>query len=322
MAATQVLSPNVGKRPIGIILLGGYVALYAVMLFAMQRSENFDVSEPLLVFAILGVGFSLATWQLTLRVSPLDYPIANPEKELATVAAWLVPVVAFITWGLGLLHRYVPSDPADAFVILAAKLIVFVIVPAILMRARFGYRVRQLAPMSVRASHVLVGLGMCFLMLAFQSVLGRGLQDIRNAHLPGAMLAYGVPLTFVWLALEAGVVEEFFFRVLLQTRLSAVLKSDLGAIVIMSLLFGLAHAPGLYLRASLTQEGLQHPSVLMAVGYSIVITSVAGFFLGLLWARTRNFAVVVVVHAMCDLLPNVLPTLRSLHLLHLAPLQS
>jgi membrane protease YdiL (CAAX protease family) len=153
-------------------------------------------------------------------------------------------------------------------------------------------------------------------MLAFQSVLGRGLQDIRNAHLPGAMLAYGVPLTFVWLALEAGVVEEFFFRVLLQTRLSAVLKSDLGAIVIMSLLFGLAHAPGLYLRASLTQEGLQHPSVLMAVGYSIVITSVAGFFLGLLWARTRNFAVVVVVHAMCDLLPNVLPTLRSLHLLH------
>jgi membrane protease YdiL (CAAX protease family) len=316
MAATQVLSPNVGKRPIGIILLGGYVALYAVMLFAMQRSENFDVSEPLLVFAILGVGFSLATWLLTLRVSPLDYPIANPEKELATVAAWLLPVVAFITWGLGLLHRYVPSDPADAFVILAAKLIVFVIVPAILMRARFGYSVRQLAPMSVRASHVLVGLGMCFLMLAFQSVLGRGLQDIRNAHLPGAMLAYGVPLTFVWLALEAGVVEEFFFRVLLQTRLSAVLKSDLGAIVIMSLLFGLAHAPGLYLRASLTQEGLQHPSVLMAVGYSIVITSVAGFFLGLLWARTRNFAVVVVVHAMCDLLPNVLPTLRSLHLLH------
>jgi membrane protease YdiL (CAAX protease family) len=54
----------------------------------------------------------------------------------------------------------------------------------------------------------------------------------------------------------------------------------------------------------------------MAVGYSIVVTSVAGFFLGVLWARTRNFAVVVVVHAAADLLPNVLPTLRSLQLLH------
>jgi membrane protease YdiL (CAAX protease family) len=84
----------------------------------------------------------------------------------------------------------------------------------------------------------------------------------------------------------------------------------------MSLLFGLAHAPGLYLRTGLTQEGLPpHPPLLMAIGYSIVITSVAGFFFGVLWARTRNFALVVMVHAMADLLPDLLPTLRSLQLL-------
>ena len=52
----------------------------------------------------------------------------------------------------------------------------------------------------------------------------------------------------------------------------------------------------------------------MAVGYSVVITSVAGFFLGVLWARTRNFALVVTVHAMGDLLANLLPTLRFLRL--------
>lgn len=125
----------------------------------------------------------------------------------------------------------------------------------------------------------------------------------------------GVPIAFLWLALEAGVVEEFFFRVLLQTRLASVLRSELAAIIVMSLIFGLAHAPGLYLRTGLTQEGLEHPSLLMAVGYSIVITSIAGFFLGVLWSRTRNFAVVVVVHAATDLLPNLLPTLRSLRML-------
>jgi membrane protease YdiL (CAAX protease family) len=53
----------------------------------------------------------------------------------------------------------------------------------------------------------------------------------------------------------------------------------------------------------------------MAIGYSIVITSVAGFFLGVLWARTRNFLVLVLVHAAADLLPNMLPTLRAFHLL-------
>ena len=39
--------------------------------------------------------------------------------------------------------------------------------------------------------------------------------------------------------LEVGVVEEFFFRVRLQSRLSAVLKSKLGGIVRASLRFGL-----------------------------------------------------------------------------------
>ena len=76
------------------------------------------------------------------------------------------------------------------------------------------------------------------------------------------------------------------------------------------------HAPGLYLRRNLTQEGLPaHPSLLMAIGYSIVITSTAGFLFGVLWARTRNFAVIVVAHGMADLLPNILPTPHSLRLI-------
>ena len=53
----------------------------------------------------------------------------------------------------------------------------------------------------------------------------------------------------------------------------------------------------------------------MAVGYSVVVTSVAGFFLGLLWARTKNLAVLVFVHAAGDLLPNILPTLQAWGLL-------
>jgi membrane protease YdiL (CAAX protease family) len=248
-------------------------------------------------------------------VSPLRYEVANPLLELGTVAVCLGIVVAFITWGLGWLHRSVPSDPADSAAILAAKLAVFVAFPAVLMKVQFGYRWSQLAPLSLPARHALAMVGMTVLMLAFQSVMGRGLRDLMSAHVPMGTLLIGVPLTLVWLVVEAGVVEEFFFRVLLQTRLAEVLRSELAAIVLMSVIFGLAHAPGIYLRTGLTQESVQHPSVLMAVGYSIVITSVAGFFLGVLWARTRNFVVVVVVHAMTDLLPGILPMLRSFHLL-------
>jgi uncharacterized protein len=315
MPAIQSAKSNGGNRRIGIALLIGYLGVYAGTLLAMHRAGNFDISEPLLVLAILGAGFSVAAWLFTLHARPLAYPVVSPAQELATIGAFLLLAVAFVTWGLGMLHRYFPSDPAGAIVVLAAKLAIFVIFPALMMRAQFGYGLRQLAPISAPPSHLLAAFGMSALLLAFQAVFGRGLRDIASVHLPAVTLLWGFPLTFVWLALEAGVVEEFFFRVLLQTRLSAALKSELAAVVLMSLIFGMAHGPGIYLRTGLTQEGLKNPSLLMAVGYSIVVVSVAGFFLGVLWARTRNFALVVVVHAVGDLLPNLLPTLRSLRLL-------
>jgi membrane protease YdiL (CAAX protease family) len=50
-----------------------------------------------------------------------------------------------------------------------------------------------------------------------------------------------------------------------------------------------------------------------AVGYSIVMTSLTGLFLGVLWMRTKNFVVLVIVHAAGDLLPNLAPWMRAFH---------
>ena len=257
MTTAQAVRVRTGNRQIGLALLVAYFALYAGMLLAMRRTAAFDITEPLMVFAILGVGFSLAAWLLTIRVHPLDYSVVKPNRELAAVAIYLLPVVAFATWGLDLLHRYVPADPGNAFVILAAKLLVFVIVPAAIMRAQFGYSLRELIPTSARTRHVVVTVGMSVLLLAFQALLGRGLRDIASAHLPASLLWYGLPLTFLWLALEAGVVEEFFFRVLLQTRLSAVLRSELSAIVLMSVIFGLVRRDSISARVLRKRDSLR-----------------------------------------------------------------
>jgi membrane protease YdiL (CAAX protease family) len=307
---------NQSSRRVGLFLLAVYLVLYAATLYTMVRFGGFDSGDSLGVFAVLGVGFSLLAWLLTLGVKPLPYHVREPGRELRLLFLYMIPLAVFIAYGFSAIHRWVPSEPADSLVILAAKLLVFVAIPAGLMISRFGYSMRDLAPLSLPTSHMLAFVGVGALLLVFQSVAGRGLRDIAAANVSGDTLLLGMPVVFIWLALEVGVVEEFFFRVLLQSRLSATLRSELGGIVLMSLLFGLIHAPGLYLRTSVTQEGLSgHPSVWMAIGYSIVITSVAGFFLGVLWARTRNFLVLVLVHAAADLLPNTLPTLRAFHLL-------
>ncbi len=282
----------------------------------MVRFGGFDAGDSLGVFGVLGVGFSLLACLLTLGIKPLPYQVREPGRELLSLLLYMLPLTVFIAYGLGAIHRWVPAEPADSLVILIAKLSVFVAVPAGLMISRFGYTMRILTPLSLPTSHIIAFIGLGGVLLVFQSVAGRGLRDIAAANIPGNTLLFGLPIVFVWLVFEVGVVEEFFFRVLLQSRLSATLRSELSSIVLASLLFGLVHAPGLYLRTSVTQEGLPaHSSLWMAVGYSVVITSVAGFFLGVLWARTRNFLVLVLVHAGADLLPNTLPTLQAFHLL-------
>src|SRR5664279_2267447 len=62
-----------GNFRLGLVLLGTYVALYAATLFAMVRLGGFDAGDALGVFGVLGVGFSLIAWLLTLGVKPLPY---------------------------------------------------------------------------------------------------------------------------------------------------------------------------------------------------------------------------------------------------------
>ena len=304
------------NRATGPLLLAAYVALYASTLAGMVRFGGFDAADSLGVFAVLGVGFSLIAWLLTIAIGPLAYQVWQPKTELTSLLAYMVPLAVFIAYGFTAIHHLVPGEPADSLAILAAKLATFVLLPAWMFTTRFGYSLPELAPISAGVRQFAVILGMAIVLVAFQAIAGQGLRGLVAAHVPGSTLLFGTPLVFLWLVLEVGVVEEFFFRVLLQSRVAAALRSELGGIVLASLLFGLVHAPGLYLRTGMTQEGLAaHPSLGMAIGYSIVITSVAGFFLGVLWARTRNFLLLVLVHAAADLLPNALPTLRAFHFL-------
>jgi membrane protease YdiL (CAAX protease family) len=153
---------------------------------------------------------------------------------------------------------------------------------------------------------------MSLVIIMFQLAFGRGLSEIRHSGAPMWILILGIPACYLWLLIEVGLVEEFFFRCLLQSRISAWLHSEAGGIVLASLLFGLAHAPGLYYRTGKTFEAVgPHPSWLMAVGYSIVIVSVPGLFMGVLWSRTKSLWLLMAVHAAGDLVPQLAPMVRA-----------
>ncbi len=91
-----------------------------------------------------------------------------------------------------------------------------------------------------------------------------------------------------------------------QTRLSAWFRSEITGVVLMSIIFGLAHAPGFIFRHAGAVEGLgANPTVLDAIAYSIATLAISGVFFGIIWARTKNLFALVLVHAAADLFPNL-----------------
>ena len=289
------------------MFVGAYFALWSLAFILMRAFAGFGALEAVTALVLLGVAFPALAILATRRVTALPYAVRKPGIEAAVLVAYLVLVAWVLVWGFGRIAR-IGTEPLHSTVLLSVKLLVFVVVPAAVALGLGHYRLAHLMPISLRGRDLRPALWMSLAALLMQSFLGRGLRDILDAHLPAWVLAVAVPLSFAWLMIEVGVVEEFFFRVLLQERLAAVLRSPWGGLVAAAVLFGLVHAPGFYLRPAATQEALgAHPSLLMAVGYSIVLTSLAGLFLGVLWMRTKNLAVVVIAHAATDLLPNLVP---------------
>lgn len=68
-----------------------------------------------------------------------------------------------------------------------------------------------------------------------------------------------------------------------------------------SLLFGLAHAPGIYLRRGDQHGPLgEHPSLLDTILYAILALSPTGWFTGLLYFRTQSLLAPILVHSIVD----------------------
>jgi len=294
-------------------LLG--IGAYGVSLAILWRNKTFAPEDALVELVIFGVAFPLLAWVTTLRARPLELTVHRRAAEMWLLFACLIGVTLYLVWGTALSEALVPaswlaSERGRFLVVFARKLIVFVAIPFVLFRAVFGYRWRdfglQFAGLRALAgNHLPVVLVLSAAILVFQFFLGGGAAPIRRGEFHTGQLVIGLPLCFAWLFIEAGLVEEFFFRALLQTRLAAWFRSEVTGVALMALLFGLAHAPGFILRHAGLEEAIgANPSPADSIAYAIVVLSVGGIFLGIVWARTKNLFAVMIIHAAADLLPN------------------
>jgi membrane protease YdiL (CAAX protease family) len=279
-------------------------ALACAASVAVLVAQGAAIEDALVSLLLLGVALPLLTLATTWGLPTPGGVAAWQRGEAATLIGLIVFVAAVLMVKQPLLDALV-SRAADArlraVVNLLLKLLLFVAVPWTLMRARHG---RLPAAGTVRASRT--RLVLCFVLLSLlawglQALLGNEFARLLARRPAVTALALSAVACFAWNCLEAGVVEEFFFRRLLQSRLAAWSGSQVAAIFIGALVFGLAHLPGIWLRGAGSSENLgTAPSLLTTAAYVIVTQGVAGLAFGVLWARTRSLPLLVLLHGMFD----------------------
>ncbi|MBS0394579.1 MAG: CPBP family intramembrane metalloprotease [Proteobacteria bacterium] len=297
-----------------------FALAYVASVVRLAGAGIVPYEESLGLLLVMGVAFPALTAAL-LRHHPSPAAPATLARELVPALALLALVASYLAVGPALIDALLPpgwpADPrARALFVLARKLVLFVALPYAVLRLGFGRRAADFG-LSRQALSALWGrtgiavLVLVILLGAFQWFAGQGAAPLRAGVL-GSALPAALGLSLLWNLLETGLVEEFFFRAVLQDRLAAALRSPLAGALLAGLLFGLAHAPGYYLRGGGASDAVgTHPAALDALAYAVTVPAVASFLFAILWARTRNLYAGLLVHAAVDALPGAVEIART-----------
>lgn len=287
-----------------------FAVLWGGSAFYLFANNNENWFTALIVMAIFGLGLSGLVWLLTRGAEAPAIEVKRPALESGVVLAYLGVVYAVLFLGYGMnWARSISEQQTQEVVVLALKLAVHVVLPALLLLA-LGARVAPLlrAGLSGRKFwRTLIVLGL--IILALLCVISPSLRNIAETGAGAEVLAWAAPATFIWMSLEAGLTEEFLFRGVVQTRLGAFFRSGAAGVLITSILFGVAHAPGLFFRGGPAVDGWS-ADPLQVIAYTIAVLAPMGLLFGLIYARTKSLLLVVLLHAAVDVLPNMSDFIR------------
>lgn len=287
----------------GIRALLGYLAVWGAAV-AYLAARGADWTFPIASLLIFGGALGAIIWFLTRKMDAPPVPVEQPAKQSIALLVYLaIYAVLLIGIWLGSIKQAIPPGPTQELAVLGYKLLIHVGLPAGILLL-VGSKLTGMVDTGARRRGFWPALiVLCGLLFALLAVVSPSLKEIGALQLGFAAATAWVLGSWAWMSIEAGLCEEFLFRACLQSRLTAWMKSPVAAIVATSLLFGLGHWPGLYLRGGPGVDGWSTDPVQVAA-FTIATLSPISIAFGLLWARTRSLLLVVLVHGAIDALPN------------------
>jgi membrane protease YdiL (CAAX protease family) len=292
-----------------------YLIIYLLTLTLLKVEEAQVLTEILFLLLLYGVLFTSIAYSITKKSKSLFVDEPAQKHELLMVLILVILFTLFITYYKDLIflinHQVEENTRADKLITGVIKLLFIVVLPLLVYKIAYGFELKNWGftgklSTYVSKNNLIVFITFLVLVSGLQYFMSNGFKPVLQGEYSVSQILVGLPLNFFWLLITVGIVEEFFFRAFLQSRLSVLLKSEISGIILSAAIFGLAHAPGIYLRGGGLIANLgSAPSVILSVGYSFAALSVAGFFLAVIWARTKNFWLIAAIHALVDLLPGL-----------------
>jgi membrane protease YdiL (CAAX protease family) len=251
-------------------------------------------------------------WLLTRGAEAPPIEVKRPGLESVAVLLYLAIVYAVLFLGVGMTaaRSAVPPGQTQEVLVMGLKLSVHVVLPALLLLL-LGARLSPLIQLGLTGRkfwRTLIVLGA--IILGLLCVISPSLRNITETNATAATLAWVAPVSFVWIAVEAGLNEEFLFRGVLQTRLTAWFGSAWAGVFVTSLIFGVAHAPGLFFRGGPDVDGWS-TDPLQVIAFTIAVLTPISLLFGLIYARTKSLLLVVLLHGLVDVLPNMADFIRT-----------
>jgi membrane protease YdiL (CAAX protease family) len=241
---------------------------------------------PISSMVIFGGVMSGVAILLTRKANAPAVPVRLPARESVVLLMYLA-VYAFVAFGpvMSAVKSAFPPGPAKELAVVGYKLVVHLILPAILIVAAGGW-LRGIVDAGLRRKGVLLILVIfSALMIGLVAALNSIFETLAATGLSQLQIVGWIAAAWLWMSIEAGLCEEFLFRGLLQSRLTAWFGSAAWSIVTMAVVFALVHVPGFYLRGGeeVARQAQTLPQIIaLAIG---AIGPIALMF-GILWQRT------------------------------------
>ncbi len=252
-----------------------------------------------------------------MRLLPPKLPLSNPladkthaqlraETRPILIYALLYPLLLFpvVIWGkiqnLPLLPGWTTSWILSLNYIVFGK-ILLLLVPTVFLTWRDGGNARQLGLSGITNPWRWIGPIIPTVLYMALAAMGL-LEAILTAGKGHYHLTFGIVLVVLAITFfGAGFPEEFFYRVLLQTRLELLL-GRWNSLTVAVFLFTLLHLPSRFLFIWLGKSGSPAFDFVLALAGIISSQGVLGFFLGYMWMRYRNAWMNMFLHTTLDAL--------------------